>query len=220
MVGRKLHAQQNGTRKRTKMDQPAAIIKRAVRAAHEPKRIQTFIGGLNVLAVGNILGPFNSITQGAAGDQRTGRFVNAEKFELRIDSAASAVNQTEVFRVMVVLDKESNGSTPSVGNIFADVTGGHTYLSPYNYQNVPTRFSILSDSTLEIKPDTTGVNGFCTARKVMKLGRRQKFYDTNAGTIADILSGAIWVVCASIAGTGGAPTLAASFYGDFTFRDI
>lgn len=199
------------------------LVNQAVRAAHEPKNADTYNQGTMVNT--NVGTPYllNGTSQGSGGTNRTGRQFRMERLELRMTfSSASTQTYTDLIRVMVVLDKESRGAAPTTAEILENTTFGLGVLtSPYNFNNT-SRFSILHDAYVEIRPAVlvAGAPEATYAVHTLKLNlgnRRVKCYNTNTGTVSDIDEGSLYVI------SHGAQTAALaniSCYSRLVFRDM
>jgi len=198
-------------------------VVRVIRATHEPKNVDTtFETALtgSTTAYFNLL---NAVSQGYTGNERTGRQVLAEAVELRcwFEFPASVVAD-DVARVSIVWDKECRGAQFSTSDLYSATSDTYELvMSPHNFDNVPSRFTILLDETVTV-PVRAIVSSAATTTRVrvertVKLSRKVKYYNTNAGTVADIDSGSIYMVVTS-ANTSQVLTIRGT--ARFVFRDI
>ena len=145
----------------------------------------------------------SGIARGDDINQRTGREVTLRSIECRFlgrVTAGTGIDQQQ--RLLLVYDRQSNGAAPTV----ADVLGSANVLYPRNLEN-RRRFKVLYDRYFQL--NASGEPG---SEKVFKFYRRLRhpmvFNSGNAGTVADITSGAIHaVICGSAAPGATAGTI-------------
>lgn len=139
----------------------------------------------------------NGLTKGNGSSNRIGRSIKIMSLELSfiLSKNISDTNQ-EFVRVALLLDKEPNGATPS----FLDVWESNTnYIcTPRNLDN-RKRFVIMKDYVLPL-PVSGGTQAYYkTLYKKMEM---HTIYDnSDAGTIADISSNALYLVFVSDSST-------------------
>lgn len=141
----------------------------------------------------------NAITQGDGDNQREGNVIHIKKLSFlftAFDTVPSLV------RVIVFIDRQSNGSTPTV----TDVLDSASYLSQFSELTVVghggTRFSILMDKTWTINPQITATAGYgAHITKTFKL-KMPVTYIANAGTAGDVSKNNIWLLSISSTTTG------------------
>lgn len=95
-------------------------------------------------------GTLNIIPQGVGESERVGRKVIAKSImirgKMRMDADSAAANASNIFRIIMYLDKQANGATATVADILEDI---HVQ-SHYNLEN-KSRFRILYDKTSSIR---------------------------------------------------------------------
>lgn len=127
----------------------------------------------------------NAMTQGTTQNTRIGNRVYMRSVHLRINqSFTGPTSPSSPLRLLVVYDKESNGAAPTA----TDILTGDTISSPLNL-NRPGRFLVLMDEYIPVQNGNAAAY-FCN--RYVKLGLPVLFNAGNAGTIADISSGAIY----------------------------
>jgi hypothetical protein len=173
-------------------------IQQIIRASHEPKNVDTYVNtGITANNYSTLLNP---ISQGTSGNNRTGRQVINNRLELRLsfDSDPSSL-QDDMVRILVVRDKESRGAAPSIADVLqVNTTPYYSVVSPYNFDNVPSRFQILVDDQVLVpnrtSPTTTTSNlTRVVYNRLMNLNFKTHYYNTNAGNITDIDDGAVYL---------------------------
>lgn len=197
-------------------------IQQIIRASHEPKNLDTHLTSGITSNVYYLL--LNPTSQGTGGTNRTGRQVINQKLDLtfKFETDPSSL-QDDVVRIVVARDKETRGSAPVLSDILQNVsTPDYNMVTPYNFDNVPSRFQVLMDEVVLVpnrtSPTTTTSNlTRVVVRRSVKLNFKTHFFNTNAGTIADIDDGAIvcWILSTTV-------TKVSSFWigSRITFRDL
>jgi len=142
-------------------------------------------GGVALL---NGLGPGSDI------NQRIGRQIMMKSvmvtFQLNV-TAGTGVDQ--VHRVLIVYDRQANAAAPTTANIISAAGSGYDVIRPKNLEN-RSRFKILFDRTYYLNASGESLSG-----RVEKFYRRlahpTTFNAGVAGTIADITTGSLYIVC-------------------------
>lgn len=143
---------------------------------------------------GNSLTPLvciNTSTAGAlAAGQRIGRNIMMRSILIRGNvTAPITMTGTGYFRFIVVYDRESNGSLPTVLNILAQ----DTVWGVANLGNA-RRFKVLADFKLEHGLDENSNSGI-TYERYIKCNLPVRYIDgIGAGDYTDIVEGAVWVL--------------------------
>jgi hypothetical protein len=154
----------------------------------------------NTVAVAALLAPslllVNGVATGTDYNNRIGREIAMKSVYLRL-SGANTVDQIAALRIMIVYDKQPNGTLPAITDI---LTAADT-ISPNNLNN-KDRFITLSDQERQIS--TAADRGF-THVVYKKVGLPVQFSGTNA-TIASISTGAVYLILIPILLSSGAST--------------
>lgn len=129
----------------------------------------------------------NAISIGADINQRVGRKITIRSLEMHYNITADPdQDQPAVCRVMVIFDRQANGTQPAA----TDILTSASINAPKNLNN-RERFQILKDDLVSVmrltdKNQVTSKWYFRTALPVV--------YNAGvAGTYADIASGSLWV---------------------------
>jgi len=138
----------------------------------------------------------SGISQGTDIVNRVGDYVHAKKIDINvkvvsgIESAASHVT----YRVLLVLDKDSNGTVPTIAAVANAILTG---TQPINQLNRTTagRFKILRDKILSSTALITGANEFLWKWEV-DLNHKMTFRGT-AGSQAEAGKNSLYLVCLS-----------------------
>jgi len=96
---------------------------------------------------------------------------------------------TQTGRVLLVYDKQSNLAAPTILNVLNTI-------SPTSQKNLDNRkrFRILMDKTFDLGAKATGVGERLTFEKYIKLNTPVQYNTANNGTIADIVSGSLYLI--------------------------
>jgi len=144
----------------------------------------------------------NGLQPGTGASQRIGKKVTMRSLLFRVSIAANApgaiVFQGNV-RALIVYDKQTNATAPTVANILEIASG----VSPMNMDN-RDRFVVLMNKTVPI--DQSGGHQSGQMRFYKKLSLPVIFNNGAAGTVADITSGSVYMVLISEQGLVGAAT--------------
>lgn len=176
----------------------------------------------------------NGSVPGSGVSDRLGRRINMVSLQLRLgftNEYAATVGGTtltgqacDYFRVILVYDKQTNGSTPAVTDVL--VSDNVNSLTNLNNRD---RFTILMDKLInpsayaDPSPETHG-NGYVFSsshdgRKwFRKLDLLTQYNAGTAGTAADIATGALWLIKMSSGSTGGNITYAGLVSGNSRLR--
>jgi len=166
------------------------------------------------LASANGSTPFlvNPVIQGSSATTRIGRRILMKSLYIRwFAQLVSTTTGGTPYRMLVVYDSQTNGTAPAV----TDVVLTDEITSPMNLNN-SRRFKTLCDKTWECLG--TGGPQSITLEKYIKLNLPVEFNNGNAGTVGDIQTGSIYVICWT--GNGLAVTVPTSvFYSRIRFSD-
>lgn len=142
-------------------------------------QVQDAIGAVTLL---------NGCQQGDDIGNREGRQIQMRSIELKLHTYGTAgTGIDQIHRILLVLDKNPNGVAPAIADIITANTSGLRNL------NNRKRFKILMDKRLVInasgEPGTNKV-----IKKYKQCAYTTQYNAGNAGTIADINNGAIFLV--------------------------
>lgn len=178
-------------------------------------------GGVTVTDTPSVIN-LSNIAQGTDFYQRVGNSVRPQNFEVRMilrGNSATAGNQC---RILIVQDKESQGTDPTLGLVLA--AGTYPILQPHNplYKQ---RFKYLYDEIVNLTNPSVGLassgtsTDYIPARIVlpmlkMHLGGHIRF-DATAGADASDLEGQLFLMAVSLDATNG-PNLSYTSRLEFT----
>lgn len=130
----------------------------------------------------------NGLVQGTTGSTRVGRKILMKSIYIRLNFyLAATTTGGGRLRVLVVHDKQSNGLAPAV----TDILLANSNISPNNLSN-SDRFVTIFDE----ESDPIGATSeYGTTMKMFKnLGLDTSYNTGNAGTIADISTGSVYLL--------------------------
>lgn len=143
-------------------------------------------GDTNMVTGGTIT-LLNGLTTGDNNNNRTGISIKMSRLDVRYIIKASAAAATCFARVMFVLDKHSDSTTPAV----TDILTSSTVVSPYALSGTDN-FVILYDETHAFC--NSGNQVFTIARTLPANQHVRYLASSNAGTIADIETNALFMI--------------------------
>jgi len=150
----------------------------------------------------------NNLSEGTAGNNRTGRDTQLMWLDchLRQQTSSTAVD-SEVIRYIYFIDTNADGAAPAVTDVLITANS----LAAYNADNVwgnRPRFRILKDFDFEQNSPGVGLTTAGTTfithtrRYRIKVPYKARYKTSNAGTISDIVDGSLYLL--SIATQGDA----------------
>lgn len=140
----------------------------------------------------------NVASQGTTAETRIGRKIVCKSLLFRWSWSLGATSTGgSPLRILVIYDKQTNAAVPAITQVLAL----NDYLSPMNLAN-SERFVILKNLVTE--PVSLQNNFSISGSFFIPMALETVFNDTNAGTIGDIQTGAIFFMVAqdSELGTG------------------
>ncbi len=142
-----------------------------------------------------------AIGQGDETENRNGVQVSLRSLDMRY--LLQRGNTDACFRMILFIDRQTNGGTPLVADLLAQVaTGSDMIISPLNVEN-RKRFTILADRTHVL---AIGMSENKCFRVKKRLTVKPRFDGTTAALL-DVVSGMIWAMFVQ-ANVGGAAQLA------------
>jgi hypothetical protein len=196
-----------------------------VRATHEPKYANISVTGASgSISAYSSYSPLAVVTQGTAATNRTGRRILVDSWRLKLLLFQPSTIHSEIVRIILVRDNESRGSAASLGDVLQTSTFGFAaILSPWNLDNIPSRFQILADRTVPLTPSVpvalAGTNWNTPYTPIefnVPVNKVTHFYNTTAGTVADIDSGNLMFFLQQTGGT----SISLNYDSLVQFRDV
>jgi len=133
----------------------------------------------------------NGVTMGTSAANRVGQSITMRSLQLRLVNAATPATGTDqIHRLLLVLDRQANGTAPTLPDILYP---GGTLFTMRNLDN-RKRFKILWDKTIVL--DASGEPGTIRFTKMYLKFRRPvtvDFNGGNAGSIGDITSNSLYL---------------------------
>lgn len=145
----------------------------------------------SVSTTGNVV-LLNGLTQGDQGFQREGDWVTNKKLKVKGNMVAG--DTTQIMRVMIIADWQSNGVAPTIAQIL-DISIITPPTLAYRNMEYVERFTVLHDEFYSL------VTGADTQQRLfsinLNLNIKTNYSLGTAGTIADISRGAIFLILLS-----------------------
>jgi hypothetical protein len=180
--------------------------------------VNTSVGGVVQFSNAITTGPLillSGIAQGDTNYQRSGNHVVYKSLQARIrilaDPLATGYYAADQIRMVILYDKQGNGTTPRVDDIIEAIGASPTNqaIDPFKFET-RDRFLILKDWLMTMPTFSATVAGGVTTYTsqdptfakckdiVLEFYKTFKFkldakFDSNTATVTDILSGAIWL---------------------------
>lgn len=137
----------------------------------------------------NALQVLNTCTQGDDATNRTGRKISVKSIFLRGYVTCPSTSTTGgIVRIKIVWDSQANGSAPSATDIF--VTDNAIAANNLNNRE---RFKTLMEETLPVSV-ATGGPAVAYFERYIDVNMETIFNSGNAGTVADIQTGSIYLL--------------------------
>ncbi len=157
--GKKPWAGPGGSRKRTRLEEAVAAAVAVASPRPELKFHDLSVDEGNVPSAGAIAAAsVLEIPEGTGESERVGRKITVKqigwRFHQTIEASTSSGTTSNVFRVMLYWDKQTNGATATV----TDILSTANYQS-FNNLNNRGRFRILMDRTYGLNAHAGGGNG-------------------------------------------------------------
>lgn len=179
----------------------------------EVKYDDTYINASPVSA--GVLTLLNGLSLGTTDDTRVGNSIRMTSLNLRWYATSNAlkINVPSHFRMILLIDRASNGAAPNLSDIIDSNSAAPNLLFGYNPDNLK-RFKILYDRYFTIRPNVLSVSGDAggalpvavtttTAQTLpeitgphnlnIKLNNHVQFNSFNTGTISDINTGSLYL---------------------------
>lgn len=169
-------------------------------------------GNISSVANGGVF-LLNGCAQGSDYTQRVGREIMIKSLFIRGFTQLGSANESDVQRVVVVLDTQANGTTPVFGDIFNNVTAALTFADPSTLNNLSNRdrFRIIIDKAWPSNvSNSSSLQAYKTFKKFKKLNIKVTYNGTGA-TAGAIQTNAIWLFLLGIYNQTANPTFVSSF---------
>lgn len=142
--------------------------------------------GFTALAAGNVL---NAVVQGTTAETRIGRKIRMRSLDVRwfCSIVGAGVASGGEGRVLIVYDKQANAALPAI----IAILNTNDFNSPMNLSN-SDRFTVLRSFITE--PLDLNNNSVISGHEFITMDLETIYNDTNGGTIADIQTGAVYIL--------------------------
>lgn len=164
---------------------------------------------------------FNGLEKGVTRDLRIANVCTFTQLRLafRIEPSGASQLATSV-RLIVLVDKQPNGSVITGTNVMSDTNLLNTFYADYNQNTVPARYRILWDKMFLLKQGVVAqfapVSGTTQAvaqqpiyrKKIINLKRlKTRYNDGDDGDVTDIIDNALYVIAFSSQAAAAEPTI-------------
>lgn len=131
----------------------------------------------------------NTPIAGSAFSERVGSRIVVKSIAVKMMINPAATTAQNTVRVMIVYDRQVNKQFAGIGDLLAVNASAPTFSAGINIQN-KNRFLVLRDSYVPID----AAQGLCKYLSFYVKGRWDTEFSASAGSVADITTGAIYVV--------------------------
>lgn len=142
----------------------------------------------------------NEVAEGTGVDQRVGRRIENRTVSFRMNITSPADFSSRKVRVLVVMDRQPNGTQFTVADLFENAT--YPADSHYDLSN-RNRFHVYYDKMFMMNP----ISGTQVSRRVLNFGinfgGQMTTYSDTGGVIANIATNSIYVVVCGDAPNAG-----------------
>jgi hypothetical protein len=116
-------------------------------------------------------------------------------FKGQLFTAPNATGSGFAIRVMVIADREANGTTLALSDLFGSSTPGSQALLNFNNRNIARKYTIFADKRFILGGTITNLPTYVQLEMDVSLRNLETGYERgNAGTVADIDTNAIYLV--------------------------
>lgn len=151
----------------------------------------------------------NGIEEGTGLNQRVGRKISLASSSVKYTLVSPADFSSSSVRLTVVFDKQANGTSPAVGDVFMDSTGPAN--SNFNLNN-RQRFVTLYDKRIAVNPIDSAHTSTHTGTIPIRLKGMTTTYKNTGPQIGDIATGSLFLIVSGTAANGGAANTKPVFY--------
>lgn len=184
---------------------PTAAAAAAPRALYVPpsrgewKHIDVYTGSIVADTTG-ALGLINGCIQGADAINRIGRQITMRTVQINgLSSVTSATGLDQTHRVLIVYDSQPNGAALTIAQVL-DTTAANVTLALRNTNGI-RRFTVLMDKVVRLNSNAEP-GGAIAWRLYRRINLPVVFNSGNAGTVADIDTGSMYLISVGNLGAG------------------
>ncbi len=141
-----------------------SVPHRAVISKTELKFLDTADGPEQIALTGEIFeNSANLVAQGDAANERVGAVIYVHDllidFMLKLPNTATESSQADVVKLLVYLDKRTNGATPALADFYDVIPAANIGFLSHRNVRKSHRFRILHESNHHMNPTAGGGNG-------------------------------------------------------------
>lgn len=157
-------------------------VKRCMQRLVERKHLTTAISA-STPAAGGTFYSFPILSQGTGPTQRVGNQITVTKISATGIVQIPAANPGDVIRLIWFVDKQADGAAPAT----TDLLESASHFSALNRDKVPSRFHIFKDQYYSLNQQAATIVSPQITFNWEKAVDQKVFYQSNAGTISDVL---------------------------------
>lgn len=131
----------------------------------------------------------NGLALGDTSTTRTGQSIKMDRLDLRFYIMADVTSILNLVRVIVVYDRQANAASMTSADLLVNTNPN----SPYTFGS-QNRFIPLYDENFAL---SFNGNGIVTTSLTLNANQHVTFNTGNAGTVADIITGSLYLLVAS-----------------------
>lgn len=165
------------------------MAKKALALTNPEFKLHNFQQTANTINTSGTIDTISLIAQGDTDTTRDGNSIKITRMHIRGFIKQDAVATQTMIRMMVVLDRQTNGAQFSMSDLIADTTAGDAIVSPLVINN-KFRFRVLVDRVYHMSSESSTIIKFNIFRK---MGMKMR-YSANAAAITSCPSKSIAVV--------------------------
>jgi hypothetical protein len=140
----------------------------------------------------------NGCATGTTISTRIGRQVVVSSIEFSVTVGPTVTTGTDqIDRLLIVYDRQADGAAP----IITDVLAASDSMSLFNPDN-SKRFAIIYDKVFAVSGYADSSSAVVTGHIVRRMNKLIQYNSGNAGTVADINSGAMYLISLGSAAPG------------------
>lgn len=175
---------------------------------------------LQPVSNGGTIVAVSDVAQGDTIISRQGNLIYGKNISCRLDIKGNSINDSNVFRCLLVMDKYNQGTAPTVADVLATTGDERVMVAPQNIKTL-ARYRILYDKVVSLPNQTNYTVATATSsgvgRKTMsffrKLNQKIRF---KGATAADIYGQQLFLI---LIGDTASNDVTVSFFTRLAFTD-
>lgn len=167
-------------------------LTKLVKHERELRYKDTYIPATSVLVSGSIT-LLNGMTTGDTINTREGPLASMLYMDINMNSIWGDL--TNLYRILIIYDHDPQGVQIAIGDIFDNTAGAFSIQSPFNFNYIPGRLSILKDIMVNFSEQANPQHIY--KKRFNLRGKKTNYNRGNTGLIGDISQGALYYVVIS-----------------------